>query len=101
MKRQLLNKLINEGDVDPSYGKKFYSGVCHSYEVCMNYIKRTLPLNDDLLLHAKVIDIKQRDAAKFESIEFFYAHLQFLSVLNYCRKSVAYQLLRDSDIMLK
>ena len=33
MTRQQLNKLINEGDVDPSYGKKFYSGVRHSYEV--------------------------------------------------------------------
>ena len=71
----------------------------------MNYIKRTLPLNDDLLLHAKVIDIKQRDAAKFESIEFFvhrYPHLQFLSVRSEAEllqeEFVSYQLLSDSDI---
>ena len=45
------------------------------------YIKSTYPLSDDVLRHAKLIDVEQREHVNFESVEYFvhlFPHLQAL-----------------------
>ena len=61
MTRQLLRKLLNNGDVGMSAVTKFYTAVCTFYTTSVEYVKKVYPLKDDMLMHSKFINIEKRE----------------------------------------
>ena len=59
MTRQLLRKLLNDGDVGMSAVTKFYTAVRTFYTTSVEYVKKVYPLKDDVLMHSKFINIER------------------------------------------
>ena len=70
MTRQILQQLLNDGDIADSEVTKFYAGVRTFYTKASEYVKATYPLKDDLL-HAKFINFEKREECAFDSVEYF------------------------------
>ena len=105
MTRQILRKLLNEGDIAEYEVSKFYSGVRDFYTTAIQYIKDTYPLSDPFLQHAKLVNFQDREEICFDSVEYFISRFPHLSALNTPRETellqeefVHYQLLSDSEI---
>ena len=82
MTRQLLLKLLNDGDIGISAVTKFYTAVRRFYTTTMDYVKKTYPLKDDVLMYSKFINIQRREECTFDSVEYFlyrYPHLKHLT----------------------
>lgn len=105
MTRQLLRKLLEDGDVGEPEVKRFYKGVRSFYTTAMQYITCTYPLNDDVLQHAKFINFEMREQVTFDSVEYFVHRFPHLLDLRSPREIealqeefISYQLLSDTDI---
>ena len=102
--RQKLKTLVNEGDITPHASNKFLQGVRSFYEAAVEYIKAKFPLNDDVLLHARVVNFEKREASQFSDIEYFIE--RYSSVLGFSSSEqnavfdefVEYVLLEERDI---
>ena len=79
--RQLLQKLLNNGDIGISAVAKFYTAVRRFYTTAMGYVKNTYPLNDDMLIHSKFINIEKREECSFDSVEYFLYRYPYLKHL--------------------
>ncbi len=106
--KNLIRKLLDDGDIASSEVTKFYSGVRRFYTRAAEYIKATFPLNDAVLRHAKFLDVEKKEEVTFDSVEYFvhrFPHLhalrtpQELDMLQ--EEFVSYQLLRDTDIPIQ
>ena len=53
--RSTLKRYVDNGDISRSDERKFYSGVRDFYVASMNYVKKTFPLNSEVLQHALLI----------------------------------------------
>ena len=103
--KQLVQKLLHDGDIAESDSKRFYRGVRAFYMTTAGYIISTYPLKDDVLKHARLIDFEKRQTCTFESVEFFvnlFPHLESLraprEMEQLQEEFVSYQLLCDSQI---
>ena len=74
--RQKLKALVNEGYmyITPQASRKFLQGVQSFYETAVGYMKAKFPLNDDVLLHAKVVNFEKRETSQISDIEYFTEH---------------------------
>ena len=59
MTKQQITKLLNDGDVDPKKVAEFYEAVRQFYEMATAESLAKLPLDDELLLHARFVDFFQ------------------------------------------
>jgi hypothetical protein len=55
MTKQQITKLLNDGDVDPRKVAEFYEAVRQFYEIATAESLAKLPLDDELLLHARFV----------------------------------------------
>lgn len=61
----------SENHLRDSRLKEFYGNVRKYFELCVDYMKQKLPLNDELLKHAEVCDVANRKMAKSSDLLFF------------------------------
>ena len=66
--RQLLDKLVDEGDIDERKRDTFYQAVRHFYQRTALEAISKLPLQDDTLIHTRLVDFFQRENAYFEDV---------------------------------
>ena len=104
MTKQQITKLLNDGDVDPKKVAEFYEAVRQFYEMDTAESLAKLPLDDELLLHARFLDFFQREFCFFEDVEYFikkYADLLPVSTATELEKVheefVDYQMMEKSD----
>ena len=105
--RQLLNKLVDEGDTDERKRDQFYQAVRHFYQRAALEAISKLPLQDDTLIHARFVDFFQGENASLEDVEFFLKN--YPTVLPTTAREthllleefVEYQLLSNEDIPKK
>lgn len=98
--RQILHRILHDGDINNSEVKKLYNGVKHFYTKTTEYCY--IPLER---CHASMLDIEKRISAGFDSIEYFVHHFPHLCELTtpgemdlLQEEFISYQLLNDSDI---
>ena len=103
--RQILRQLFNNGDIAESEVTKFYTAVRRFYTTATEYVKKTYPIKDDVLSHAKFINFEKREECDFDSVEYFvhrFPHLQDLTIASEMEllqeEFISYQLLHDTDI---
>ena len=101
-----LRKLLNEGDItERTYNDLFVAAQAY-FKAALGYVLKKFPLTDEVLKHAKWINVQNRSEAKWESVEFFWA--KFKSVSNLGDTDIQidamydelcdYQTLTDDDI---
>ncbi|KAJ8035130.1 Kielin/chordin-like protein [Holothuria leucospilota] len=59
--------------------KQFYTSVKHFYISSSKYMVEHYPFNDELLLHAQVVNIQKRRKVKFASVEYFVTRFNLVS----------------------
>ena len=62
---------MEEGDVNPLQVAKFYESVRCFSERAVEYSLKNLPLSDELLKNARVIDFERRLQADMLQLEYF------------------------------
>jgi hypothetical protein len=101
-----LRKLLNERDItERTYNDLFVAAQAY-FKAALGYVLKKFPLTDEVLKHAKWINVQNRSDAKWESVEFFWA--KFKSVSNLGDTGIQidamydefcdYQTLTDDDI---
>ena len=105
MTEQQITKMLNDGDVDAKKMADFFEAVRQYYEMATAESLAKLPLDDELLLHARLVDFFQREVSYFEDVEYFikkYPDLLPFSTAAELEKLqeefVDYQMLKRSDI---
>ena len=75
------------------------------YTTTTQYIIRTYPWNDEILMHARFVNFERRDQISFDSVQFFVHHCPHLHHLTspgevkmLQEEFLSYQLKRDADI---
>ena len=103
--KQILNKLLEDGDIGDSEVKWFHKGVRNFYTTRTQYIIKMYPLNDEILKHARFVNFERRDQISFDSVQFFvhrFPHLHSLTspgeVEMLQEEFLSYQLQSDADI---
>lgn len=103
--KQMLNKLLDDGDIGNSEMKRCYKGVRIFYTTATQYIIKTYPLKDEILMHARFVNFEKRDQISFDSVQFFVHHFPHLHNLTspgevelLQEEFIRYQLQRDADI---
>ena len=76
--KQMLNKLLDDGDIGNSEMKRFYNGVRIFYTTATQYIINTYPVKDEILMHARFVNFEKRDQISFDSVQFFVHHFPHL-----------------------
>lgn len=69
--RQLLNRLIDNGEVTHTEERRFCQAVGAFYCTATDYALKHLPLNDRVLQNARFVNFQSREAALFSEVEFF------------------------------
>ena len=98
-----VRELVNEG-YQPEVSR-FQEAVQKYHITCFAYAKKTLPLNDELLINAKFIDVKNREKVNFSKVQYFVERFPILSCYKepemyqlLMKEFLDFQLLRDNDI---
>lgn len=102
--KQLLQKLLDEGDICPADQRKFFKGVRAFYVKATSQALHKLPFDDCILNHSRFLNFERKEESTFDSVEYFcvkYSNLlQFtpaqMDMLQ--EEFVDYQLLQKSDI---
>lgn len=103
--RSRQSKLLNEGDVSPHVVSKFLKGVRSFYECATSYALTHLPLDDQVLQSAQIVDIQRRIQADFTQVAYFVT--RFSKLLPYSdtksqeqlfEQFTQYQIMQDSAI---
>ena len=63
--------MLCKDEIKPALSKKFLEAARSFYEKATTYALNTLPLNDNVIIHATVIDPAKRRNAKINDIHFF------------------------------
>ena len=64
-----LQKLLSEGDItERKYNEIFVAAQAY-FKVALCYVLKKFPVTDEVLQHAKCIDVQNRSDAKWESFE--------------------------------
>ena len=104
MTKQLLHRLLNDGDIDENAKKTFYKSVRSYYADAVSQALQKLPFADNLLNHSKFLNFEQRGHCSFSSVEYFccsYSNLLQFSPAEVDRlqeEFIDYQLLENSHI---
>lgn len=69
--KQLIQKLLNEGDIDEHDMKKFYAGVRAFYVDAAAQTIKKLPFDDSVLNHARFLNFEKKEDCTFDSVEYF------------------------------
>lgn len=102
MTKQLLHRLLDDGDIDENAKKTFYKSVRSYYVDAVSQALQKLPFADDLL---KFLNFQQRTHCSFSSVEYFcssYSNLlQFgpAEVDRLQEEFIDYQLLENSGCL--
>lgn len=97
-----LQRLLNQGDISQVQYDNVFKAAEKYFKTSLEYILKKFPMTNDVLLHAKWINVPKRLDAEWESVEFFLAKFQsFFVDMNmdalydeFCD----YQTLSDGDI---
>lgn len=76
--RSRQRKLLEDGDIVPSTVSKFFKGVRSFYMCATSYALSHLPLDDEVLLNAKFVDVQKRLLADFTQVTYFVARFSEL-----------------------
>lgn len=71
MTRRNLTALLDEGSISEHCYNRFYKAVRAFYVKSMDYIKKTFPIDDDIIKHAKLANFQLRDGMDFSYVSFF------------------------------
>ncbi|CAB4028208.1 Hypothetical predicted protein [Paramuricea clavata] len=100
-----LCKLIEEGDISPALQNALYKSVRAFYVRTLEYAIDNLPLNDDLLENAKLVNFNRREYAELSEVEYFVNRFELLlsfqspqEMDKLSEEFVEFQLLCDDDI---
>ncbi|XP_068677860.1 uncharacterized protein [Montipora foliosa] len=80
MTKFTLQRLLNQGDISQTVYTRFLTAACEYFKAAFQYVLSKFPLNDELLKHARWINVQKRSQAKWESVEYFLSRFQ--SALN-------------------
>lgn len=69
--KQLLNRLLDNGDIDENAKKTIYKSVRSFYVDAVSQALQKLPFTDDLLIHSKSLNFQLRAHCSFSSVEYF------------------------------
>jgi len=73
-----LRMFIIERAVSSKTQKKLYDAIREFYVTACNYIKKTFPIDDPVLVHAKVADTTTRQETSFSNVRFFCGRYPFM-----------------------
>ena len=102
--KQLIHRLLDDGDIDENAKKTFYKSVRSYYVAAVSQALQKLQFADDLLNHSKFLNFQERTYCFFSSAEYFcfsYSNLlQFgpAEVDRLQEEFINYQLLENSHI---
>ena len=68
---QAVKDILSSEQLSSTEKEDFYNAVRKYYTAVCNYVIDTFPLNDELLLHARVASPSRRLETKFASVEYF------------------------------
>ena len=71
MTRQLLLKLLNNGDISDRQVQMFYTAVRKFYCCAVDYSLSNLPLHDDVLQNATFTCFEARASATIDQVTYF------------------------------
>ena len=71
MTRQLLNQLVDGGDVSSQQEAAFYNGVREFYSTAAEYALKNLPLHDTVLENSQFVHLQSRESASISQVLFF------------------------------
>lgn len=69
--RQLLNRLEHNGEISPTHVKEFYQAVRGFYHTAAEYGLANLPLRDEVLRNAWIVNFEKRETALLSQVEFY------------------------------
>ena len=69
--RQLLRKLLNDGDICDGDVDQFYSGVRAFYSTAASYALRNLLIEDDVLFNSQFVNLDQRSTCTVTQMIYF------------------------------
>ena len=75
-----LQRLLNQGEISERDYTRFLTAAREYFKAAFQYVLKRFPLNDELLKHARWINVQKRSQAKWESVEYFLS--RFHSALN-------------------
>ena len=75
-----LQRLLNQGEISERDYTRFLTAAREYFKAAFQYVLKKFPLNDELLKHARWINVQKRSQAKWESVEYFLS--RFHSALN-------------------
>ena len=69
--KMLLNALLDEGDILQEDANKFHKAV-RGFEIeALNYSKTRLPIKDDVVKHARFLNVQRRLDTNFDDVLYF------------------------------
>ena len=77
MTRQLLLKLLNDGDISDHQVRVFYAAVREYYCCAATYALSNLPLHDDVLQNATFINFEARESATIDQVTYFVSRYMY------------------------
>ena len=69
--RQLLHKLVEEGDISHREVRMFYNAVRDFYITATDYALANLQVSDEVLKNAGFADFEKRESSLLSQVEFF------------------------------
>ena len=88
-----LKKLLDDGNIGREHASKFFRSVRAFYEKAMEYSLANLPLKDDLLRNAKVLEFNFRENASLQQLQYFIHRLEILFPASFSLVDILWQIL--------
>ena len=88
-----LQRLLNQGEISQTAYTRFLTAAHEYFKAAFQYVLSKFPITDELLKHARWINVQKRSQAKWESVEYFLS--RFKSALNTVNIDEMYDEFRD------
>ena len=90
MTKSTLQKLLREGDIsERSYNNIFLAAQAY-FKAAFLYVLKKFRINDELLQHAKWIDVAKRSKAEWENVEFFFTKFKAVTSISVVKQDALY-----------
>lgn len=102
MKKFTLQRLLNQGEISETAYTRFLTAAREYFKAAFQYVLSKFLINDELLKHARWINVQKRSQVKWKNVEYFLSRFQ--SALNTVNidemydKFCDYRSLTDEDI---
>lgn len=97
--RQKLTTLFHEGSISPKDYAEFLTAVRQFYQEVISEATKKLPLNDNLLKHARFVDFFEKSSVQFSDVEFFL--LRYRNILSHIHPVTEIEQLYDEFVDYK